>query len=116
MKLRLILTLTVILGQQGSKANPVVDLLKQGKVVFGSMVSVRTEDGGAKMAADPNIDFAFYDLEHSDFHIAGLKGFIKGIRNGGSAKAVLVRIPAIGNEPDKAAKNVAQVLEAGADG
>jgi 4-hydroxy-2-oxoheptanedioate aldolase len=116
MKLKLALMLALVLAPQSSGSNPVVELLKQGQFVFGSMVSTRTEAGGAKMGADPNLDFVFYDLEHSDFDIAGLQAFIKGLRSTGARKAVLVRIPPIGNEPATAELHVAQALDAGADG
>src|SRR6185369_1648673 len=46
----------------------------------------------------------------------GLQTFIKGLRSTGARKAVLVRIPPIGNEPAKAEQHVAQALDAGADG
>ena len=62
------------------------------------------------------MDFVFYDLERGNFDIPAFKTFMKGFRTQGSDKAVLVRIPPIGAEPDKAAERVAQALEAGADG
>jgi 4-hydroxy-2-oxoheptanedioate aldolase len=115
----LALCVALWIDAQPARSNPIVELLKQGKAVFGSMVAAadRTEAGGTRMGADPNLDFVFYDLERN-FDIAALKTFLKGVRSAstGSGKAVLVRIPPIGTEPDKAAERVAQALEAGADG
>jgi len=99
---------------QFNKTSALVDVLKQGKIAFGSMVPDRTEAGGAKMAQDPNLDFVFYDMERN-YDIPALKAFMKGLRSTGN-KTLLVRIPPIGAEPEKADARVAELLEAGADG
>jgi 4-hydroxy-2-oxoheptanedioate aldolase len=100
---------------QRPRTNAIIDLLKQGKVVFGSMVPDRTEAGGAKMGSDANLDFVFYDMERN-YDMAVLKSFMKGFRATGGNKALLVRIPPIGTEPAKAEARVAEILDAGADG
>src|SRR5262245_5171083 len=82
---------------QSTKTTALIDVLKQGKTAFGSMVPDRTEAGGAKMAQDPNLDFVFFDMEHN-YDIPALEGFMKGLRST-SNKTLLVRIPPIGTEP-----------------
>jgi 4-hydroxy-2-oxoheptanedioate aldolase len=99
---------------QSNKPTALIDVLKQGKTAFGSMVPDRTEAGGAKMAQDPNLDFVFFDMERN-YDIPALKAFMKGLRSTGN-KTLLVRIPPIGTEPDKAEARVAELLDAGADG
>jgi len=108
------LALCVPTSAQQNRPNAVVELLKQGRVVFGSMVQDRTEAGGARMAQDSNLDFVFYDMERN-YDIAVLKGFMSGFRTGEN-KALLVRIPPIGSEPDKAKARIAEILATGADG
>ena len=63
---------------QSNKTTATVDVLKQGKTAFGSMVPDRTEAGGAKMAQDPNLDFVFFDMERN-YDIPALKTFMKRI-------------------------------------
>src|SRR5215510_404834 len=99
---------------QSNKPTALIDVLKQGKTAFGSMVPDRSEAGGAKMAQDPNLDFVFFDMERN-YDIPALKTFMKGLRSSGN-KTLLVRIPPIGAEPDKAEARVAELLNAGADG
>ncbi len=109
----LVLALLIgMLPSEQSGGNPVVSLLKQGKTVFGSMVPDRTEAGGARMGQDGNLDFVFYDMERA-YDLPAMKAFMKGLQG---RKALLVRIPPIGTEPDKAASRVAEILDAGADG
>jgi 4-hydroxy-2-oxoheptanedioate aldolase len=99
---------------QSNKPTALIDVLRQGKTAFGSMVPDRTEAGGAKMAQDANLDFVFYDMERN-YDIPALKIFMKGLRSAGN-KTLLVRIPPIGTEPDKAEDRVAELLDVGADG
>jgi 2-keto-3-deoxy-L-rhamnonate aldolase RhmA len=104
------------LSAQAAPSNRVVELLNAGQVVFGSMVSDRSEAGGAAMAADPRIDFAFYDMERS-YDLAGLQTFARGFRSGdGEPQTLLVRIAPIANGRDAAEQRAAEVLAAGADG
>jgi 4-hydroxy-2-oxoheptanedioate aldolase len=102
------------LQAQSNKATALVEALRQGKIAFGSMVPDRTEAGGAKMAQDANLDFVFYDMERN-YDIPALKIFMKGLRSAAN-KTLLVRIPPIGTEPDKAEARVAELLDVGADG
>jgi 2-keto-3-deoxy-L-rhamnonate aldolase RhmA len=115
MKAKLLWLMLMLLYPQQGRPNAVVDLLKQGKVVFGSMVPDKSEAAGSKMGLDPNLDFVFYDMERS-YDIPGLKTFMKGFQSSSSNKAILVRIPPIGTEPDKAEARVSEILDAGADG
>lgn len=106
---------SVALRAQSRNGNPVVALLQQGKAVFGSMVSDKSEAAGARMAQDGNLDFVFYDMERT-YDLPAMKAFLKGLSSTPNRKALLVRIPPIGTEPEKAEVRVAEILEAGADG
>jgi len=110
----LLMTATTAFGQQ-TPGNAVVDLLKQGQTVFGSMVSDKSEAGTLAMSRDPMLDFVFYDMERN-YDLPTLLAFMKSFRAGGRTKAILVRIPPIGSEPDRARARVAELVTAGADG
>jgi 2-keto-3-deoxy-L-rhamnonate aldolase RhmA len=122
---RLVATLGVAIGALGigsrvssaqTDPNPVLALLDAGQVVFGSMAADRSEAGGAAMAADPLLDFVFYDMERS-YDLAGLQAFMRGFRAGvGAPKTLLVRIAPIANGRENAQARVAELLAAGADG
>lgn len=95
-------------------ANRIVELLDRGVVVFGSMVQDRTEAGGKALAADPRVDYAFYDMERN-YDLEELRAFLAGFRDGGS-KAVLVRIAPVGEDREAARERVSQLLDEGVDG
>lgn len=109
--------------QPPSHLNKMVRLLAQGKVVFGSFADDRSPDGAARIARDPNLDFVFYDMEHSPFDIPGMRVFLQFLldpaaiaRNGGRSEdhPVLVRIPANGREMNQ--WMIKNILDQGAHG
>jgi 2-keto-3-deoxy-L-rhamnonate aldolase RhmA len=102
----------------GSAQTPntaMLSVLDRGQVAFGSMVSDRTEAGGAALAADVRVDFAFYDMERR-YDLAELQAFMRGFRVGGTGKTLLVRIAPIANGREAAQQRVTELLAAGADG
>ncbi len=97
-----------VLGQSRStRLNKMVALLSEGQVVFGSFANDRSPDGAAAIVRNPNLDFVFYDMEHSPFDIVGMRVFLQFmldpaaiLKRGrpGTDHPVLVRIPANGRE------------------
>jgi 4-hydroxy-2-oxoheptanedioate aldolase len=95
-------------GQTGSpRLNKMVALLAEGQVVFGSFATDRSPEGAAELVRNPNLDFLFYDMEHSPFDIVGMRIFLQFLldpaailKRGrpGTDHPVLVRIPANGRE------------------
>ena len=86
-------------GAVGSAQTPntaMLSVLDRSQVAFGSMVSDRTEAGGAALGADARVDFAFYDMERR-YDLAELQAFMRGFRGGGTGKTLLVRIAPIAN-------------------
>jgi 4-hydroxy-2-oxoheptanedioate aldolase len=109
--------------QPPAHMNKMVRLLAQGKVVFGSFADDRSPDGAARIARDPNLDFVFYDMEHSPFDVPGMRVFLQFLldpaaiaRNGGRSEdhPVLVRIPANGREMNQ--WMIKNILDQGAHG
>lgn len=99
---------------QSQDVNRIVELLKQNKAVFGSMVQDGTQAGGAAMGKDARLDFIFYDMERN-YDLATLKTFMAGLRANGK-QALLARIAPVSSGRDVAQQRVAELLDAGVDG
>jgi 2-keto-3-deoxy-L-rhamnonate aldolase RhmA len=111
----------------------VLDLWSAGKPAFGVFVpnenpqrfergqpppkGIYTKEGGAKLAANPVLDFVFLNLEGS-YDVEAVKNIAAGLRSGsGPRKTLLVRIPTIERDGVEATRaRVKEVLAAGADG
>jgi 2-keto-3-deoxy-L-rhamnonate aldolase RhmA len=111
----------------------VLDLWNAGKPAFGVFVpnenpqpfqrgqppprGIYTKDGGAKLAANPLLDFVFLNLEGS-YDPEAVKAIAAGLKVGaGPRKTLLVRIPTIERDGAEATRaRVKEVLAAGADG
>jgi 2-keto-3-deoxy-L-rhamnonate aldolase RhmA len=111
----------------------VLDLWNAGKPAFGVFVpnenpqrfergqpppkGIYTKEGGAKLAANPQLDFVFLNLEGS-YDLAAVKAIAEGLRTGsGPRKSLLVRIPTIERDGVELTRTrVKEVLAAGADG
>jgi 2-keto-3-deoxy-L-rhamnonate aldolase RhmA len=111
----------------------VLDLWNAGKPAFGVFVpnenpqrfergqpppkGIYTKDGGARLAANPMLDFVFLNLEGS-YDIEAVKAISAGLRSGsGPRKSLLVRIPTIERDGVELTRaRVKEVLAAGADG
>lgn len=95
--------------------NHVIELLKQNRTLFGSFVRETTIESGQKMAADPQLDFVFLDMERGvDVNV--VKTFMKGYWGGATQKGLFVRVPPVGKEPQKATAAIKDLLDAGVDG
>jgi len=118
---------------QAQGRHAVLDLWNSGKPAFGVFVpnenpqrfergqpppkGIYTKDGGAKLAANPMLDFVFLNLEGS-YDIEAVKAIAAGLRSGsGPRKSLLVRIPTIERDGVELTRaRVKEVLAAGADG
>jgi 4-hydroxy-2-oxoheptanedioate aldolase len=94
--------------QDASKENPIRTLLESGKAVFGAF-SEKTRESAAKLSADNQLDFVFYDMETGPFDIAGMKDFMSVL----GSKAVAARLPPIGEGPEQARERTRLLLDAG---
>jgi 2-keto-3-deoxy-L-rhamnonate aldolase RhmA len=73
-----------------------------------------TAEGGARLAADPLLDYVFLNLEGA-YDATAVSAMAEGMA--GSDKTLLVRIPPISADGEEAARaRVAEILAAGADG
>ena len=111
----------------------VLELWNTGKPAFGVFVpnenpqpferghpppkGIYTTAGGAKLAANPLLDFVFLNLEGS-YDLGAVKAISAGLGSGsGPRKTLLVRIPTIERDGVEATRvRVREVLAAGADG
>jgi 4-hydroxy-2-oxoheptanedioate aldolase len=106
-----------------TRYNRMVELLAGGQTVFGAFVDNRSPDGAISIVRNDQLDFLFYDMEHSPLDVTELRTYLQFtvdpaavLRRGrpGTDHPVLVRIPAYGRE-----KNhwlIKQVLDQGACG
>jgi 2-keto-3-deoxy-L-rhamnonate aldolase RhmA len=110
-----------------------LDLWTAGRPAFGVFVpnenpqrfvqgqpppkGIYTKEGGAKLAANPLLDFVFLNLEGS-YDVEAVKAIAAGLKGGaGPRKTLLVRIPTIERDGVDATRvRVKDVLAAGADG
>jgi 2-keto-3-deoxy-L-rhamnonate aldolase RhmA len=113
----------------------VLDLWNAGKPAFGVFVpnenpqpfergqpppkGIYTKEGGARLAANPQLDFVFLNLEGS-YDLASVKAIAEGLRSkpgSGPRKTLLVRVPTIERDGLELTRTrVKDVLAAGADG
>jgi 2-keto-3-deoxy-L-rhamnonate aldolase RhmA len=97
----------------------VVELLTAGAPVFGAFEAERSAEGGRQAAADPDIDFVFYDLEEAEWDMAALGAFISALDGAAGAAGppdVLLRIPPVRLDREAAAIRAAEGLASGARG
>lgn len=111
----------------------VLDLWTAGKPAFGVFVpnenpqrfergqpppkGIYTKEGGAKLAANPLLDFVFLNLEGS-YDLEAVTAIAAGLKTGAAPrKTLLVRIPTIERDGVELTRTrVREVLAAGADG
>jgi 2-keto-3-deoxy-L-rhamnonate aldolase RhmA len=124
MKMRLV-SFTSLFLLFGSAANAqVIPLWNQGKVAFGVYAPseaprgsppVYTEEGAAKVAANPLYDYVFLNLEGAYDPLA-VKAYGQGLKKS-STKTLIVRIPPISKDgPQTTKARVREIFDAGADG
>ena len=116
----------VVHGQQDSEAGPqagLVRLLDEDRVAFGLTVDARANP--VALAANDDIDFVFFDMEHGPYDVSALRTWMQWLMDPGTiaaagsamaGKAVIVRIPATGRELEQNIWQVKQVLDVGAHG
>ena len=93
------------------------------QVAFGLTVDARADP--VAVAANPDIDFVFFDMEHGPYDVSALRTWMQWLIDPGAiaaagdalaGKAVIVRIPATGRELEPNIWMVKQVLDTGAHG
>lgn len=113
----------VVQGQVSPPYNDLVPLLDKGLATFGPFFGARSLEGGAEAMSTPGPDFAMVDMEHNPLDANQVKAFVQGsidpaavLKRGrpGTARPVIVRIPANGREMNQWMAK--QVLDAGAHG
>ena len=114
----------VVCGQEPTAPlNGLVRLLDADQVAFGLTVDARADP--VALAANPDIDFVFFDMEHGPYDVSALRTWMQWLIDPGeiaaagdalAGKAVIVRIPATGRELEPNIWMVKQVLDTGAHG
>ncbi|MDE3156391.1 MAG: aldolase [Acidobacteriota bacterium] len=103
--------------------NRMISLLAEGRTVFGLFADNRSPDGAAGIVRNDQLDFVFYDMEHSPLDVTELRTWLQFtidpaaiLRRGrpGTDHPVLARIPAYGREMNH--WMVKQVLDQGVHG
>ena len=125
--LALVVAASSVLAVRGQESpaprNGLVALLEDDKVAFGLTVDARADP--VALAANRDIDFVFFDMEHGPYDVSALRtwmqwlldpGAIAAAGNAMAGKAVIVRIPATGRELEQNLWMVKQVLDTGAHG
>lgn len=90
------------------RPNHLREILKQGKLAFGSMIQEFKSPAMAYLFANAGFDFIFVDMEHGPFDIESTADLVKSIRQQGLT--CLVRVP------DGQYHLIARVLDSGAEG
>jgi len=110
------------------RANPVIQLLEQGKPAFSIWANYigvgKDYHAAVTLQNNRNYDFIIYDLEHDPLDVNGLSEFLRALldpaaiaRDGVSAtKPVIVRIPPNGREINHNQWMVKQILDTGVAG
>ena len=113
-------------GQRNPEAMPrngLVRLLDEDRVAFGLTVDARADP--VALAANDDIDFVFFDMEHGPYDVSALRTWMQWLLDPGviaaagdamAGKSVIVRIPATGRELEQNIWMVKQVLDVGAHG
>ncbi|MDH3733980.1 MAG: aldolase/citrate lyase family protein [Gemmatimonadota bacterium] len=94
-------------------------LLADGEVVFGVFPGQQTAEGGTAMAARFGMDFVFYDLENGPFDLEAYHTYVDAMTAAlgpdTPRRAMALRIPPVGADPDGAIQRALEALEAGID-
>jgi 2-keto-3-deoxy-L-rhamnonate aldolase RhmA len=107
-------------GRRAPRHNRIVDLLAQNKIVLGWFAPARTAEAAKKAAADPQMDFIFFNMEQlQSYNPAEVKAFMQAMTEGGLAKnpndhPLMTRLPVFHNDPAAARQRTAEVLNLGA--
>jgi 4-hydroxy-2-oxoheptanedioate aldolase len=107
-------------AQKQTRHNRIVDLLAQGKIVFGWFAPQRTAEAAKKAASDKTMDFVFLNMEAvASYDPAEVKGFVQALADGGVTRnpndvPLMVRLPIFHNDPAAARQRTAETLNLGA--
>ena len=105
-------------GRRAPRHNRVVDLLSQNKVVLGWFAPARTAEAAKKAAADPEMDFIFFNMEQvQSYNPVELKAFMQSLREGSKVPAdhpLMARLPVFHEDPAAARRRTAEILNLGA--
>lgn len=119
------------MAEQAAPRTALIELWSEGTPAFGVFVPserergargpdgemlppLYTAEGGARLAADPLLDYVFLNLE-GRYDASAVTALAEGMA--GSEKTLLVRIPPISADgADAARERVAEILAAGAQG
>ena len=119
----LLALITFPASAQSPRLNPMIELLEQGEFVFGPIWGDKSPGGAVSVSRNDELDYIFYDMEHSPFDITELRTFMQFmvdpgriLRRGkpGWERTVLVRIPAYGREGNQ--WMIKNILDQGAHG
>ena len=106
------------------RINKAIELLEQGQPIYYTQVSRGGYDEGVEMA-QTWADYITYNFEHSEFNVSALRGFMRGLVDGGPTKSghrtptVICVLPVAGLDEFTMRANywmVEQVLSAGVHG
>ena len=115
--------LVVCAQERPGPGGGLVRLLDDDQVAFGLTVDARADP--VALAANGDIDFVFFDMEHGPYDVTALRNWMQWLVEPGAiaaagdalaGKAVIVRIPATGRELEHNIWMVKQVLDTGAHG
>ena len=102
-----------------ASAAPLVQLLSEGRVVFGIFSGPQTREQGAEMGRERGLDFVFYSLESGPFDLPTMMEYMAGVADGAGAELphpLVLRVPPVRDGAAQARENVARALEAGVAG
>lgn len=104
------------MGTSTVGANPMIDLLAEGEVVFGIFSGEQSAEGGRMMAANEDADFVFYSLESGPFDLDAMAAYMSGLAEAseGPPPPIALRIPPIRDDREAAVDRTRRGLEAGA--
>ena len=97
--------------QSSSDENPIRTLLASGRAVFGAFSGEKTKENAAKLSADNQLDFVFYDMETGPFDVDGMRDFMASL----GSRPIATRLPPIGAGREKAREHAKLLLDAGVD-
>lgn len=100
-------------------ASEIPRLLADGHVIFGVFPGEQTAEGGAAMAGRSGMDFVFFDLERPPFDLAAFDAYVSAMHEAlgpdAPRRAMALRIPPVGDDPESAREKAARALDAGID-
>jgi 2-keto-3-deoxy-L-rhamnonate aldolase RhmA len=105
---------------QQRRHNRIIDLLSQGKVVFGLFAPQRTPEQAKRAAADPSMDFVFLNMEQvASYNPSEVRTFLQtmaaaGLRRNPNDHPLMMRIPIFHEDPAAARQRTAEMLNLGA--